>query len=40
MNRSPRKSGRWGRSPLTVYLELIAMTLAGLVILALAQRIF
>jgi hypothetical protein len=28
-----------GAEPLTVYLELIAMTLAGLVILALAQRI-
>jgi hypothetical protein len=37
--KRPRKSDRWDRSPITGYLELAAMTLAGIVILALAQRI-
>jgi hypothetical protein len=39
MTRSARKSDRWSRSPLTIHLELVALTLAGLVILVLAQRI-
>jgi hypothetical protein len=39
MKRLTRKSDRWGRSPLTIYLELAAMTLAGLVILVLADRV-
>jgi hypothetical protein len=38
MKLRPRKSDRWSRSPLTIYLELTALTLAGLVILVLAQR--
>jgi hypothetical protein len=39
MKRRAHKSARWGRSPLTIYLELAALTLAGLVIFALAQRL-
>jgi hypothetical protein len=39
MKRRPRKSDRRSRSPLTIHLELTAATLAGLLILVLAQRI-
>jgi hypothetical protein len=38
MKLRARKSDRWIRSPLTIYLELIAMTLAGLLFLVLAER--
>jgi hypothetical protein len=39
MKRRTLKSARLGRSPLTVYLELTAMTLAGFVTLVLADRL-
>lgn len=39
VTRPSRKSERWSRSPLTVYLELAALTVAGLVILMLAERV-
>jgi hypothetical protein len=39
MKLRARKSDRWIRSPLTIYLELAALTFAGLVILVLAERI-
>jgi hypothetical protein len=34
MRRRPVRSDLWARSPLTVYLELAAMTLAGLLFLS------
>jgi hypothetical protein len=40
MTGTTRKSDRWSRSPLTAYLELAAMTLAGLVILVWAERVW
>jgi hypothetical protein len=39
VTRPPRRSDRWSRTALTALLELTAMTLAGLVILVLAQRV-
>jgi hypothetical protein len=40
MTGTTRKSARWSRSPMTAYLELTAFTLAGLVILVLAERVW
>jgi hypothetical protein len=39
MKPRPRNCGRWSRTSMTAHLELTALMLAGLVILALAQRI-
>jgi hypothetical protein len=40
MRRRPVRSDRWSQSPLTAYLELAAMTLAGLVILVWPERVW
>jgi hypothetical protein len=39
MTGTTRKSGRWSRTTTTAHLELIALMLAGLVILVLAERV-
>jgi hypothetical protein len=40
MRPRANKSDRWSRSEMTAYLEVTAMTLAGLLILVLAERYF